>query len=247
MKIIELDGVLGRLAALTGAKTDAAISNELGVTPQTLANWKRRGRVPFEELCDFAQQREVSLDHLLFGKKETKSRIDPDLFRGVRKALRDALSEARQFSNDEEIDNYTLDFYNEAALIDDPLLRMRSITRSVVLVSREKLKELIWHLEWHVQNFEKLVPERSLFPELKNIEDALKKLSEIRKRIEEFDAFLRSPSAQSIDDIRKDIAVTKPETTHVESSPNLMTAKNRGHSVAGHGAAAKVGKKKKKK
>lgn len=247
MTPFSLPDILSRIADLVGAKTDSALADALGVTRQTFATWKRRGKIPFEEICEFAQQRDISLDFLLLGKKETKARIDIDLFKGIRRTLRDTLSEARQFLDDDDIDNYALDFYNEAISIADPLLRMRMITRSIVLVSREKFKELRYHLEWHVQNFEKLVPERSQFPELKSVEDAQKKLDEIRKRIEEFDAFLRSPSARSIDDIRKEFATTKPEATHAETSTNRKMAENHGPAVTGRDTATKGGRKKKKK
>ncbi len=249
MKTMELEGVLGRLASLTGAKTDAAISSELRVTPQTLANWKRRGKVPFEELCEFAQRRGVSLDYVLFGKK---ARIDPAIFKEVQRALRGELSEMREL-DDEEFDAYTVTIYNEIPSVDDPEMRQRIVAGFVVIAGREKLKEFIRVSEWLIPRWETLPPELRQFPSFSGVEnltkDGLQKLrDDAMRRLEDLDAFLKSLSAQSVNATQKDNAATEPEASHVVTLSRQKSIKDREHKVApSRGTVRGGGKKKKKK
>ncbi|MEJ1341203.1 MAG: helix-turn-helix domain-containing protein [Candidatus Sedimenticola sp. (ex Thyasira tokunagai)] len=64
----DIDKILKRVTEICGARSDSAVAKELGVTPQAIGNTRRRGTIPYEKLCLFAEQHEVSLDYLLLGK-----------------------------------------------------------------------------------------------------------------------------------------------------------------------------------
>src|SRR5258706_10471507 len=87
MQGLHLDDILSRVAALTGAKTDAALAAEVGVSPQTLANWRRRKSIPIEELYVLAEHRSVSLDYLLLGKSPNDIPVNMPVCQEIRKAL----------------------------------------------------------------------------------------------------------------------------------------------------------------
>lgn len=85
-KLLALDQVLERVVAVTGARYDAAVARELGVTPQTLSSWRKRGTVPFEVVTAFALKRGLSLDYMLLGKGSSLwagGEIDPALAEAI--------------------------------------------------------------------------------------------------------------------------------------------------------------------
>lgn len=59
--------VLARLKLISGAKSDAALSRALSISPQTLSSWKGRGNIPYSVCIEFARQHGCSLDWLLLG------------------------------------------------------------------------------------------------------------------------------------------------------------------------------------
>jgi transcriptional regulator with XRE-family HTH domain len=88
---ISLSVVLERIAKLLGVTTDTAIAKALGVAPQTLSTWKRRGTIPYERVCDFAENKDVSLDYLLLGKGKGDfggGDIDPTLIEAIEHELK---------------------------------------------------------------------------------------------------------------------------------------------------------------
>ena len=60
--------ILGRLKKVTQVKTDAGLSEALGVSPQTLSSWKGRDSIPYSICIELARERGVSLDWLLAGR-----------------------------------------------------------------------------------------------------------------------------------------------------------------------------------
>lgn len=84
MKLI-LSDVLSRVGKLSSVSTDAEIANVLGVSPQTLSTWKRRGTIPYERICSFATSKDVSLDYLLLGVsgRSYLGGLDPMLLEGI--------------------------------------------------------------------------------------------------------------------------------------------------------------------
>jgi len=65
----EITSIIERVAKLIDSRSDVEIANALGVSRQVLSGWKKRGTVPYEKLCAFAEKHDVSLDYLLLGKK----------------------------------------------------------------------------------------------------------------------------------------------------------------------------------
>lgn len=81
-KGLVLQEILDRVTDATGTRTDSETAVALGVTPQTFSNWKTRGTVPFETLCEFAAKQGLTLDYLLFGiepKFRRRTEIDAQL------------------------------------------------------------------------------------------------------------------------------------------------------------------------
>ncbi|MGV3629156.1 MAG: helix-turn-helix domain-containing protein [Betaproteobacteria bacterium] len=81
-KGLVLQQILDRVTDATGTRTDSETAVALGVTPQTFSNWKTRGTVPFESLCEFADEKGLTLDYLLFGiepKFRRRTEIDAKL------------------------------------------------------------------------------------------------------------------------------------------------------------------------
>ena len=60
--------ILERLKKIIQVKTDAGLSEALGVSPQTLSSWKGRDSIPYSICIDLARERGVSLDWLLAGR-----------------------------------------------------------------------------------------------------------------------------------------------------------------------------------
>ena len=75
----KIDGVLERVGKAIGENKDSAIAAALEVSPQTLANWKSRGTVPWVELFSFAQKHDTSLDYLLTGESKNPGGFSPQL------------------------------------------------------------------------------------------------------------------------------------------------------------------------
>ncbi len=70
---MKTDDIFERLYRLAGVKSDAALAKELGVTPQAVANSKKRDSVPYEKICTWAEAKGHSLDYILLGKDEAPS------------------------------------------------------------------------------------------------------------------------------------------------------------------------------
>lgn len=68
MSVNGLAGVLIRMKQVTASSTDSALSNALGVSPQTLSSWKMRDSVPYSICVDLAAKHGLSLDWLLLGE-----------------------------------------------------------------------------------------------------------------------------------------------------------------------------------
>lgn len=80
--VIDQAAIFGRIAERTGARQDADIAAALGVSSQVFANWKARGTIPFEKLCQFASENRVSLDWLILdrGSASVSQALDTSLF-----------------------------------------------------------------------------------------------------------------------------------------------------------------------
>lgn len=63
-----VEAILQRIQAVTGVSTDAALARVFGVSPPTISGWRARRAVPYRKLHELAEERELSLDYLLFGR-----------------------------------------------------------------------------------------------------------------------------------------------------------------------------------
>lgn len=67
------DDVFERLCELAGVKSDAALAGELSVSPQAIANSRKRASVPYEKICAYAEEHGHSLDYIMLGKEDKSS------------------------------------------------------------------------------------------------------------------------------------------------------------------------------
>ncbi len=65
--------IIGRMKEAAGLKNDSAVAKSIGVTPQALSNYKKRGHMPSSLIIKFAGINDISVDWLLSGdgKKHT--------------------------------------------------------------------------------------------------------------------------------------------------------------------------------
>ena len=93
MNIVYSDVFL-RLMSRLGVDTDAQMASELGVSPQTLSTWKRRGTIPYEKIVGLCIQNGYSLDEVLSGKSNSGS-IDSNLIQKIIGILRSDASQLK--------------------------------------------------------------------------------------------------------------------------------------------------------
>jgi hypothetical protein len=67
MSISKSTDIIARLKKITATSTDSGLSEQLGVSPQTLSSWKGRERMPYSVCIDLAERHGISLDWLLTG------------------------------------------------------------------------------------------------------------------------------------------------------------------------------------
>ncbi len=65
---INYSDIIERMKQAGKLKNDSAVARVLGVTPQALSNYKKRGRMPTNLIIRFASLYELSVDWLLTGK-----------------------------------------------------------------------------------------------------------------------------------------------------------------------------------
>ena len=95
MADINVREVLERVAKAVGAEKDADLAAALRVPYQTLATWKKRNKIPYEQLFELAEQRAVSLDYLLLGKSPHDLPVSMTICKEIRKALESKYSPVR--------------------------------------------------------------------------------------------------------------------------------------------------------
>jgi len=72
--------IFDRLALYAESNTDVAIGKLLGISRQAIANARKRNVPPFEKICNFAIDNELSLDYLLQGKELKDESFSPVSF-----------------------------------------------------------------------------------------------------------------------------------------------------------------------
>lgn len=73
--------VIGRMKDAARLKNDSAVARDLGVTPQALSNYKKRGEMPSDLIIRFGQAHGLSIDWLVAGgvRPETEPAAAPYL------------------------------------------------------------------------------------------------------------------------------------------------------------------------
>nr|DAY08986.1 MAG TPA: CI repressor [Caudoviricetes sp.] len=61
--------IIERMKEVLGKENDKALSEELGVARTTFSNWKNRNNMPIDMILTFAQNYNLSLDWLIYGKE----------------------------------------------------------------------------------------------------------------------------------------------------------------------------------
>lgn len=62
-------GIIDRMKTVIGASSDKELTSFFGRSKSGPASWKKRGKIPFNEVMQLAQQRGTSLDWLVFGRQ----------------------------------------------------------------------------------------------------------------------------------------------------------------------------------
>ncbi|HDD8964478.1 TPA: helix-turn-helix domain-containing protein [Escherichia coli] len=70
----DVNAVLSRLMSLFQAENDSELARALNVNRQTLASWRKRDSVPYAICIKIAEEKGVSLDWLLTGRKQGLSK-----------------------------------------------------------------------------------------------------------------------------------------------------------------------------
>lgn len=64
---IQVIDVLKRMMKVLNTNSDSELAESLGVASQTIATWKKRNKIPYEQIIDMSRDLDVSTDYLLFG------------------------------------------------------------------------------------------------------------------------------------------------------------------------------------
>lgn len=245
MQELRLEDILSRVASLANAKTDAAIAAEIGVSPQTLANWKRRKSIPIEELHELAERRDISLDYLLLGKLPGDTPISMSICKEIRKALESRYS---PYSG-RNIDMFALflvRYYNQYAHHHDPEERKRSLLLDMLRSRQSGLRGEIAVLRG-------LLRDR----EYTNSKKIRAMLDEDEPLLTEIDQILSDEAKlkATIEAVWKQDDTDEPDSDNKAASPGTGTQaetiitqsiKGSDHEIAGRDIVQKSGKRKKK-
>lgn len=152
-----IEKILARVAEIIDTHSDSAIAKELGVSPQAIANARKRESVPYEKLIQFASRKNISLDDLFLGKVDTqpiRAEMDTKVFQEILESLNSEISELREYK---PIDfaNKAAFLYNSVCSIDDEQLRKNAINSSIIMLSQAILQSRIEFIEDHRENFHK--------------------------------------------------------------------------------------------
>jgi len=64
--------ILDRLSESLGCSNDTELTKLLGVARTTLSSWRSKSSIPIDKLSEIAKKYDLSLDYLVFGKKQDK-------------------------------------------------------------------------------------------------------------------------------------------------------------------------------
>lgn len=250
MQELRLEDILSRVASLANARTDAAIAAEIGVSPQTLANWKRRKSIPIEELHELAERRNISLDYLLLGKLPGDTPISMPICKEIRKALESRYSpyHGGPYAG-AMIDVFALHlvrYYNRYAHLRDPEERKRSLLLDMLKSRQTNLRGEINVLQMMIRD-----------PEYRGSEKIRTILDDDESLLTEIDQILSDENKlkATIAAVWKPDDTDGPDSDNEAASPGMVTQtetiitqniKGSSHEIAGRDIVQKSGKRKKK-
>ncbi|MFY1027611.1 helix-turn-helix domain-containing protein [Actinobacillus seminis] len=67
---INVESILERMKTVTQLKTDKDLAGYLFVKTTTFSNWKKNNSIPLEVIISFVDKNSLSMDWLMFGKKQ---------------------------------------------------------------------------------------------------------------------------------------------------------------------------------
>ncbi|MEW8050754.1 MAG: helix-turn-helix domain-containing protein [Candidatus Thiodiazotropha sp.] len=102
---LSVEDIFSRTMQASGLNTDASLAHELGVTPQAIANARKRNKVPFEKLVVFSKKKGISLDYLFYGNSPSEEKLlDLDIWNDI--ALTVAMLRMAWIEENEEAENF---------------------------------------------------------------------------------------------------------------------------------------------
>lgn len=72
MKDAEYEAILERMLSTIDGRTDSSLARAIGVTPQSISDAKKKGKIPPAWAIALAELNQVSLDWLWFGRGEKR-------------------------------------------------------------------------------------------------------------------------------------------------------------------------------
>lgn len=78
-KSYNFSGPFARLALAVGAKSQKDLAEQLGVSPPVVANWIKRGTMPYEHFVKVARETGHSLDWLILGRGDQLNPVPAEL------------------------------------------------------------------------------------------------------------------------------------------------------------------------
>ena len=67
-EVARLEEILRRVSDETGASSDAEVARALKAGSSSVATWRARGTIPYSNICEFANEKGLSANWLLYGK-----------------------------------------------------------------------------------------------------------------------------------------------------------------------------------
>lgn len=68
--MIDIIGIINRIKTDFELKDDKDVAVKLGVSQQSLTNWKNREKIPYKELISFCLEQNLNMKYILTGEKE---------------------------------------------------------------------------------------------------------------------------------------------------------------------------------
>lgn len=77
MKSFSVDEILKRMRKIYSVETNKDLARELGFSQQVVSGWLTRNSIPLDALLKVNNEKDASVDWLLYGKEEQGRKLDP--------------------------------------------------------------------------------------------------------------------------------------------------------------------------